>query len=466
MLLTQARLVSQSRDRRVRGGLRRPLFGAGSPRPDTEVGHLSWRRDSGRDARRRSQRRTRRIRAVRQFALAHRRQGRAAHAASGARDSIFRRLQSQARFQWRRGQARFFRGRSLHHDHRLSAARRLDRGHCEGSQRRQRRHGVRRRPAGRLSPSERGMMRRLILALALCLAAAPAFAARIKDISVLRSARDTQLVGYGLVVGLQGSGDTLRNAPFTEQSVQAMLTHLGLDVHGASLRNRNVASVIVTADLSAGVETATRVDVTVSALGDAPSLMGGTLLLTQLQAADGTVYASAQGAVSVTGFDAVGQGETTIARRADRRPHSEWRDRRTRAPRLRGRIALDARIEKPRLRDGGQDCRRDQRLFPRAVPRERRLRGRQPEGRIVSPPQDLVRSVHGRNWRASGCPGHGRTRRSRRADRHGRRRPGRADFNRRGNLRNADGSGRRAAPRLAAGPVLERQNGRHARHAN
>ena len=153
-------------------------------------------------------------------------------------------------------------------------------------------------------------MRRLILALALCLAAAPAFAARIKDISVLRSARDTQLVGYGLVVGLQGSGDTLRNAPFTEQSVQAMLTHLGLDVHGASLRNRNVASVIVTADLSAGVETGSRLDVTVSALGDAPSLMGGTLLLTQLQAADGTVYASAQGAVSVTGFDAVGQGET------------------------------------------------------------------------------------------------------------------------------------------------------------
>ena len=106
------------------------------------------------------------------------------------------------------------------------------------------------------------MMRRLILAFALCLAAAPAFAARIKDISVLRSARDTQLVGYGLVVGLQGSGDTLRNAPFTEQSVQAMLTHLGLDVHGAALRNRNVASVIVTADLSAGVETASRLDVT------------------------------------------------------------------------------------------------------------------------------------------------------------------------------------------------------------
>ena len=147
------------------------------------------------------------------------------------------------------------------------------------------------------------MMRRLILALALCLLAAPAGAVRIKDISVLRSAHDSQLVGYGLVVGLQGSGDTLRNAPFTEQSVQAMLEHLGLDVHGASLRNRNVAAVIVTTDLAAGMEPGSRLDVTVSALGDAPSLMGGTLLLTQLQAADGTIYASAQGAVSVTGFE-------------------------------------------------------------------------------------------------------------------------------------------------------------------
>jgi flagellar P-ring protein FlgI len=154
------------------------------------------------------------------------------------------------------------------------------------------------------------MMRRLLLALALCLVAAPAAAVRIKDISVLRGARDSQLVGYGLVVGLQGSGDTLANAPFTQQSIQAMLEHLNLDVHGASLRNRNVAAVIVTADLAAGMETGMRLDVTVSALGDAPSLMGGTLLLTQLQSSDGVVYASAQGAVSVTGFETAGQGET------------------------------------------------------------------------------------------------------------------------------------------------------------
>ncbi len=154
------------------------------------------------------------------------------------------------------------------------------------------------------------MIRRLLLALVICLAAAPAAAVRIKDISVLRGARDSQLVGYGLVVGLQGSGDSIGNAPFTQQSIQAMLEHLGLDVHGAALRNRNVASVIVTTDLAAGIEAGARLDVTVSALGDAPSLMGGTLLLTQLQSADGTVYASAQGAVSVTGFETQGQGET------------------------------------------------------------------------------------------------------------------------------------------------------------
>jgi flagellar P-ring protein precursor FlgI len=154
------------------------------------------------------------------------------------------------------------------------------------------------------------MMRSLLVALLLCLFAAPADAARIKDISLLRGARDSQLVGYGLVVGLQGSGDTFRNAPFTQQAVQGMLQNLGLDVHGIELRNRNVAAVIVTTDLSAGVDVGSRLDVTVSALGDAPSLMGGTLLMTQLQGSDGLIYASAQGAVSVTGFETSGQGQT------------------------------------------------------------------------------------------------------------------------------------------------------------
>ncbi len=154
------------------------------------------------------------------------------------------------------------------------------------------------------------MMRSFAVALMLVLMALPAAAARIKDISVLRSSSDSQLVGYGLVVGLSGTGDTFRNTPFTEQSVQGMLQNLGLDVHGIALRNRNVAAVIVTTDLSAGVESGSRLDVTVSALGDAPSLMGGTLLLTQLQGTDGVIYASAQGAVAVTGFQTQGEGET------------------------------------------------------------------------------------------------------------------------------------------------------------
>ena len=103
----------------------------------------------------------------------------------------------------------------------------------------------------------------------------------------MRGARDNQLIGYGLVVGLQGTGDTLRNAPFTEQAIQSMLDRMGINVRGSTLRNRNVAAVIVTADLPAGMDAGSRLDVTVSALGDATSLMGGTLLLTQLSATDG-----------------------------------------------------------------------------------------------------------------------------------------------------------------------------------
>ena len=142
-------------------------------------------------------------------------------------------------------------------------------------------------------------MRRLILTLILCAFAGQGLAAvRIKDITSLRGARDNQLIGYGLVVGLQGTGDTLRNVPFTEQAIQAMLDRMGINVRGSALRNRNVAAVIVTADLPSGAETGSRLDITVSALGDAPSLMGGTLLLTQLSGTDGEAYASEIGRAS------------------------------------------------------------------------------------------------------------------------------------------------------------------------
>jgi flagellar P-ring protein precursor FlgI len=133
---------------------------------------------------------------------------------------------------------------------------------------------------------------------------------RIKDVAAVKGIRDNQLVGYGLVVGLQGTGDTLQNAPFTGQSLQSMMDRMGVNVRGANLRTRNVAAVIVTADLAPFAGRGTRMDVTVSSLGDAASLMGGTLLLTSLSGVDGQVYAIAQGAVAVTGFAAQGQGET------------------------------------------------------------------------------------------------------------------------------------------------------------
>lgn len=134
-------------------------------------------------------------------------------------------------------------------------------------------------------------------------------AARIKDIAVLQSARDNQLVGYGLVIGLQGSGDGLRNSPFTEQSMRAMLENLGIATEGGRMRSNNVAAVIVTASLPPFVQSGARIDVTVSSLGDANSLAGGTLVMTPLRAADGEIYAVAQGPVIVSGFNAQGQAE-------------------------------------------------------------------------------------------------------------------------------------------------------------
>jgi flagellar P-ring protein FlgI len=154
-------------------------------------------------------------------------------------------------------------------------------------------------------------MRRFVLVLLACLLHTQAFAGvRIKDVSSLRGVRDNQLIGYGLVVGLQGAGDTLRNSPFTEQAMQSMLDRMGINVRNTTLRSRNVAAVIVTADLPSEAGVGTRIDVTVSSLGDATSLMGGTLVLTTLSGADGQTYAVAQGAVSVTGFDVAGQAET------------------------------------------------------------------------------------------------------------------------------------------------------------
>lgn len=135
-------------------------------------------------------------------------------------------------------------------------------------------------------------------------------ASRIKDITDVKGIRDNQLVGYGLVIGLAGTGDSMRNAPFTEQSTRSMLERLGVGIPPGSVRSQNIAAVVVTASLPPFVSTGERLDVTVSSLGDATSLAGGTLVMTPLSAADGRAYAVAQGAVSITGFAASGQAET------------------------------------------------------------------------------------------------------------------------------------------------------------
>lgn len=129
---------------------------------------------------------------------------------------------------------------------------------------------------------------------------------RIKDIADFEGIRDNQLVGYGLVVGLNGTGDTLGNAPFTEQSLEAMLERFGVNVRDGRVRTENVAAVIVTANLPPFARPGSRLDVSVSALGDAESLFGGTLLVTPLVGADGEVYAVAQGPVAIGGFTAAG----------------------------------------------------------------------------------------------------------------------------------------------------------------
>ena len=125
---------------------------------------------------------------------------------------------------------------------------------------------------------------------------------RIKDIVDIEGVRDNQLIGYGLVVGLNGTGDSLGNSPFTDQSLMAMLERLGVSVRDQNLNTANVAAVMVTATLPPFTNQGSQIDVDVASLGDATSLRGGTLLVTPLLAADGEVYAVAQGEISISGF--------------------------------------------------------------------------------------------------------------------------------------------------------------------
>jgi flagellar P-ring protein precursor FlgI len=160
-----------------------------------------------------------------------------------------------------------------------------------------------------------GRMFRLACAalVALQLGAAPAGAtSRIKDLANIEGVRQNQLVGYGLVVGLAGTGDTLNNIPFTRQSLQAMLERMGVNIRGQTIRTGNVAAVMVTGNLPPFGTQGTRMDVTVSALGDAKNLQGGTLLVTPLLGADGNVYSVAQGSVTINGFQAEGEAAKIV----------------------------------------------------------------------------------------------------------------------------------------------------------
>ena len=157
----------------------------------------------------------------------------------------------------------------------------------------------------------RPMLRILLVAVALLAHAASAGAAsRVKDIADFEGVRSNMLVGYGLVVGLNGTGDSLRNSMFTQESLVAMLERLGVSTRGNALNTKNVAAVMVTATLPPFARQGSRIDVSVSALGDSKSLLGGTLLVTPLLGADGEAYAVAQGSLSVGGFQAKGDAET------------------------------------------------------------------------------------------------------------------------------------------------------------
>jgi flagellar P-ring protein FlgI len=157
-------------------------------------------------------------------------------------------------------------------------------------------------------------MRPLVVGISVWLLAAPAASgsARIKDITTVRGVRENQLIGYGLVVGLLGSGDTLRNTAFTEQALQSMLDRMGIAVRAGVLRTRNTAAVMVTAEVPPFTGVGSRLDVTVSSLGDASSLMGGTLIMTPLVGSNGVTYASSQGAVTVTGYAEAGKSEIAV----------------------------------------------------------------------------------------------------------------------------------------------------------
>jgi flagellar P-ring protein precursor FlgI len=163
----------------------------------------------------------------------------------------------------------------------------------------------------RACPSRLGLLLALLLAL-LCTGPGAAWGqSRIKDLATLQGARPNQLVGYGIVAGLDGSGDQTTQTPFTVQSIVSMLGQLGVQLPpGTNLQLRNVAAVMVTASLPAFARPGQSLDITVSSMGNSRNLRGGTLLMTPLRGADGQIYAVAQGNILLGGAGASAGGSS------------------------------------------------------------------------------------------------------------------------------------------------------------
>jgi len=153
----------------------------------------------------------------------------------------------------------------------------------------------------------------VIFMLSAVLLLSTAEAARIKDIASIGGIRDNQLIGYGLVVGLAGTGDDVKNG-FTRETLSNLLIRQGLSTRDRILTSKNIAAVMVTAQLPPFAKNGSKIDVTVSSLGDAKSLQGGTLLMTPLRGADGEIYAVAQGAVTIGGFSAAGASGSSVSK--------------------------------------------------------------------------------------------------------------------------------------------------------
>jgi flagellar P-ring protein FlgI len=165
-----------------------------------------------------------------------------------------------------------------------------------------------------LQASRCALLVALLMHVALGGYCAPAHAERIKDIATVAGVRSNQLVGYGLIVGLDGTGDQTSQAPFTIQSITNMLAKFGITIPAnANPQLKNVAAVTVTAELPAFSKAGQKIDVTVASIGNASSLRGGDLLMTPLRGVDGQVYAFAQGSVLVSGFGIAGKDGSRIS---------------------------------------------------------------------------------------------------------------------------------------------------------